>query len=121
MIDDSGVNIATTKLLGQFAGSQVGVGGDIDIVDNQLGEAAVQQSIGSFQYSRGVESYPPLSGGLGGSPADFGSMLNLSGLGENMPTGLYDMGRASDGVQVGLSLLPSVRHSDQLREHRECP
>ena len=112
------MNIATTKLLGQFTGSQVGVGGDIDIVDNQLAAAAVKQSIGSFQDSRGVESYPPLSGGLGGSPADFGSMFITLGLGETVPTGLYDMGRASDGVQVGLSLLPSVRHSDQLREHR---
>ena len=109
-----------TKLLGQFPGSQAGVGGDIDIVDNQLG-AAVQQSVESFQNSRGVASYPPLSGGLGGSCADFGSMFNTLGLGENVPTGLYDMGRASDGVQVGLSLLPSVRHIDQLREHRECP
>ena len=106
-----------TKLLGQFPGTQAGVGGDIDIVDNQLG-AAVRQSIGSSQGSRGVASYSPLSGGLGGSPADFGRMFNTSGLGGNMPTGLYDMGRASDGVQVGLSLLPSVRHSDQLRELR---
>ena len=118
MIDGSGVNIATTKLLGQFTGSQVGVGGGIDIVDNQLAAAAVQQSIGSSQDSRGVALYPPLSGGLGGSPADFGSILNMLGLGENVPTGLYDMGGSSDGVQVGLSLLPSIRHSDQLREHR---
>ena len=114
------MNIATTRLRGQFTGSQAGVGDDINIVDNQLG-AAVQQSIGSSQDSRGVESYPPLSGGLGGSPADFGSMFNMLGLGEIVPTGLYDTGRASDGVQVGLSLLPSVCHSDQLREHRECP
>ena len=86
-------------------------------MDNQLG-AAVQQSIGSSQDSRGVASSSPLSGGLGGSPADFESILNMLGLGENVPTGLYDMGGSSDGVQVGLSLLPSIRHSDQLGEHR---
>ena len=63
---------------------------------------------------------PTFVRGTGGSPADFGSILNMLGLEESVPTGLYDMGRANDGVQVGLSLLPSVRHCDQLCEHREC-
>lgn len=112
------MNVATTNLLGQFPGSQAGVGSDI--LGNQL-EAVVQQSIESRQDSRVVASYLPLSGGLGGSPAEIGSPSNSLGLGANVPTDPYDMGRASDGVQVSLSLLPSVRRSDQPGEPRRCP
>ena len=112
------MSVATANLLGQFPGSQVGV--VADILDNQL-EAAVQQSVESRQDSRGVESYLQLSGGLGGSPAGIGSSSNPSGLGVNGPTDPYDMSTASDGVQVSLSLLPSIHRSDQPNEHRRCP
>lgn len=117
-MDGSGVNVATTKFLGQFTGSQAGVGSDI--VDNRL-EVAIQQSIGSIQDSRDVASYLPLSGGVGGSPAEIGSLANSLGLGENMPTDPYTMGRDSDGVLVSLSLLLSVCRSDQPGDYRQYP
>lgn len=112
------MKVATTNLLEQIPGSQAEVGSDI--LDNQL-EGAVQQNTGSRQDSRGVASYLPLPGGLGGSPAEIGSTSNSLGLGVNVPTDLYDMGRSSDRVQVSRSLLPSVRRRDLPGEHRQCP
>jgi hypothetical protein len=109
------MNVATTKLPGQFPGSQSGVGSDM--VNNQLG-AALQHSIKDNQGSRGVASYSPLSVGLGGSRADLEIMSNTLGLGANMPPDPYAMDRASGGEQVSLFLHPPVPCSDRPSEHR---
>ena len=90
---------------GLTARSQAGIGSEI--VNNQLG-ATVQQDIQSHQGSRGAASYPYLSGGLGGSPADVGSRLNMLGFGETTPMGPYGMEGVSGRVQVSL-LPPSFR------------
>jgi len=116
-IDNSGINVSMTKLLGQFPGSRSGAGGDM--VNNQLG-AAPQWSTKSKQGSRGVASYSPWSLGLGGSQKDLEILSNTLGLGANMPTDPYVMNRASDGEQVNLSLLPPVSCIDRPTEHREC-
>jgi len=117
-MDSSGVNVATTKLPGQFPASQTGAGSDI--MDNQL-RATFQHNIESSQGSRGVAPYPPLSRGLGGSRSDVEHMPNTLGSGANMPTGPYVTDRASGGVQVSLSMLPPVSCSDRPREPRQCP
>lgn len=117
MTSDSGVDVAAT-LPGRFTRSQGSVGSDIG--NNQL-ETTTQHSIGSDQGSEGIAPYIPLSGGLGGSPAEIGNMSNSLGSGANVPMDPYPISRVSGGVQVRLSLLPSVCRSDQPDEHRQCP
>ena len=112
------MNIATTEILGLFPGSQIGAGSDT--MNNQLG-AAFQSNIKSNQGSRGVASYPPLSVGLGDSRADIEIMSNTLELGANMPTNPHVTDSSNDGVQVNLSLLPSISCSDRPSEHRQCP
>ena len=109
MRNDSAVDVAAT-LPGPLTRLQGSVGSDLG--NNQL-EAITQHSIESNRDSKGIAPYIPLLGGLGRSPAELGSMSNSLGLGENVPTDPYAIGRASDGVQVSLSLLPSIRRSDQ--------
>ena len=112
------MNVATTEILGPFPGSQSGAGSDT--VNTQLG-AAFQNSIKSNQGSSGVASYPPLSVGLGGSRAEIEILSNKLGSGANMATNPHVTDSGNDGVQVNLSLLPSVPCSDRPSEHRQLP
>jgi hypothetical protein len=97
------MNAARTELPGQISG---GVGNNI--MDTQLGMIC-QYSTGSSQGSREIASYPPLSGGLGGSPVDASITLNALGLGENWPTNPYATDSTSEGVQVSRPCFPLYR------------
>jgi len=97
---DSGGNVAMPNLPAQFTESQASVRSDI--MNNQLGRT-IQHSTGSSQGSRGVASYPPLSAGLGGLPANVGMVSNTSGLGANVPIDQYSTNSAGGIVQVSSS------------------
>lgn len=112
------MSVAEMEILGLLSGSQSDDGSYP--VNNQLG-AAFGNSIKSNQGSGGVASYPLLSMGLGGSRADIEIMSYTSGLGASMPTDPHVTDSANNGVQVNLSLLPSVPCSDRPTEHRQCP
>ena len=109
MINDSGVDVATT-LPGPFTRSQVSFSSDLG--NNQLG-AITQHGTGSNQGSKEIAPYIPVSGGLEGSLAYVGVVSNPLEWRENALTGPSATDGASVGVQVSLSLFPSVRCSDR--------
>ena len=109
MKNDSGVDVAAT-LPGLFTWSQGSFGSDLE--NNQLG-ATSQHSVWSNQGSKGIVPYVPLSRGLDGSPANAGVASNPLRWGANVLTAPLVPDGTSDGVQVSLSLFPSVRFSDK--------
>ena len=109
MINDSGVDAAAT-LPSPFTSSQGSFSSDLG--SNQLG-VLTQHSIGSSQGSQGIAPYGPLSGGLQGSPVCGRVETNPLGRRANVFAGPFVADRAGDGVQVSLSLFPSVRCSDK--------
>ena len=103
------MNVVAT-LPGPIAGSQGSVGSNF--VNNQLG-ATAQHGIGNSQGSKGDASYLLFPGRLEGSPACVRAMWNPFGWGENVLTDPLVADRAGEGVQVSLSLFPSVSYSDR--------
>lgn len=118
VIGSSSVNVATTRLTGQFAGLENSVADHV--VNNQL-EKMVQCRIGGSHSSRGVVSYPQLSAELEESPANVGVVSNTLELGENVPMYPYSTESTSGVVQVSSSLLPSTPCRDRPGEHRRYP
>ena len=109
MINDSGVDVAAT-LPGLFTRSEGSFGSDLG--NNQLGVTS-QHSVWSNQGNKGIASYMLLSRGLDGSPANAGVVSNPLGWKANVLTAPLVADGTSDGVQVSLSLFPSVRFSDK--------
>ena len=109
MINDGSVDIAAT-LPGPFTRRQGRLGSDFG--NDQLG-TTTQDSIGSNQGIKGIAPYIPVSGGLEGSPAYIGVVSNPLGWRTDVLTGPLGADEVSDGVQVSLSLFPSVRCSDR--------
>ena len=109
MINGSGVDVAAT-VPGLFTRSQGSIGSDHGY--NQLG-VTTQHSVWSNQDNKGIAPYIPVSGGLEGSTVYAGVVSNPSGWRESVLTGPLVADGTSVGVQVSLSLFPSVRCSDR--------
>lgn len=109
MIHDSNVDVAAT-LPACFNRSQGSFGSDLG--SNQLG-VITHNGIGSNQGEKGIGPYRPLSGGLEGSPTYIGVGLNTWGWGGNTLMSPSGADTVSNGVQVSLSLFPSVRCCDR--------
>lgn len=80
-----------------------------------------QHSVGCTQGSSGLATYPHLPAGLGASSTDIGIIPDMQGIGAIAPMGAYVMSRASDRMQVNLSLLLFIPCGDGPDEHRKCP
>ena len=103
------MNVAA-KLPGLYARPQGSVGSGF--VNNRL-RVTTQHSVGNTQGSKGVAPHVLSSGGLEGSPTYVRAMSNPLGWGVNSITGPFVADKASDGVQVSLSLFPSVPYGDR--------
>ena len=98
------------KLPGLYARPQGSVGGSS--VNNQL-RVTTQHSVGNTQGSKEVAPHILSSGGLEGSPTYVSAMSNPLGWGVNTLTGPSVADKASNGVQVSLSLFPSAPYGDR--------